>query len=163
MGLTGDFAGLHALIEELDHAESALPAELSAKLAAASIPLTHDSFLTGTDPYDEEWQEASRAWLARRSATAEYGFRTTLVDTGRLMLSIYEVHGDHGFSLISNVPYARIHQEGNEIGGWLRGKGIHMPQRPFLPLEERGLGTKWTTEYERVTIETIDSFFGVAP
>lgn len=75
-----------------------------------------------------------KAWKQRKRSRDNEG-RAILVKTGNLKRSLtYRKIGRYSVRIESNVPYAKVHNEGLRSG---RGKGFTMPERKFVGYSER--------------------------
>jgi phage gpG-like protein len=75
-----------------------------------------------------------KAWKQRKRSRDNEG-RAILVKTGNLKRSLtYRKIGRYSVRIESNVPYAKVHNEGLRSG---RGRGFTMPERKFVGHSER--------------------------
>jgi phage gpG-like protein len=75
-----------------------------------------------------------KAWKQRKRSRDNEG-RAILVKTGNLKRSLtYRKIGRYSIRIESNVPYAKVHNEGLRSG---RGRGFTMPERKFVGYSER--------------------------
>lgn len=72
------------------------------------------------------WQRSRRIGRAK-GAAGSYG--TLLSGRNHLFSSIEYTPGDAEVTVSTNVPYARVHNEGLRAG---RGRGFTMPKRQFM-------------------------------
>lgn len=177
---TGDTAKLDRLAKRMAKlAGAGFLVQLNKQLAVEAKDLALMAFRTARDPYGKAWKKAGRGGL-------------TLQDTRHLMTSIEaQPAGRSGFTVGSNVEYARIHNEGGVIraksGGYLKfrvggkrggktqrkggrlGRGerwvqvrqVTIPERRFLPKAGRTLGPRWRNALLRTAKDVRESFLGV--
>lgn len=75
-----------------------------------------------------------KAWKQRKRSR-DNDSRAILVKTGNLKRSLtYRKIGRYSVRIESNVPYAKVHNEGLRSG---RGRGFTMPERKFVGHSER--------------------------
>jgi len=139
-----DTAKLRALIERIRGlAHVAFRKTVSASIAKAATSEVRREFSTGRDPFDHPW-----ARTKGRGATPLRG-------SGRLAGSFSPAVTPEGFTLRSNVAYARVHQRGKRIrprrgktlrfrvgNQWVAAKAVTIPARKILPTSR--WGPRWS-------------------
>jgi len=94
-------------------------------------------FKGSQDPYGRAWQPLKSSTLAARRKGKGSGSAKPLLDTGRLRNSIsFELLGQSGVVIGTNVKYGTIHQFGGMAG---RSRKVPIPARSFLATRERGI------------------------
>jgi phage gpG-like protein len=160
MSVRGDFGKLRKVQLQVDGLRKpAFRAGLSKALAAEAIELVDDGFATSTDPNGQ-------AWDPQHSRPGGQ----TLRDTARLQRSFTVSINTSGFSIGSNVRYAKSHQDGITIraknapylrfrmnGKWVSRKEVTLPQRMMVP--EGELGPKWTAAFREASRDYFDDHF----
>lgn len=169
-GITGDFAGLADLIDRIGHlATPEFRREVSAVLAEEALTQIALGFRQGVDPDGVPWKPSRRASLQGGQ---------TLRDTGRLANSWSRGQADlevrpDGFTIGTNVRYARIHQFGGDIrpvraralrfqtadGQWHTRQRVRIPQRAMVPTGG-ALPPRWDRAFRREAEEIIREGLG---
>lgn len=94
-------------------------------------------------------------WQPRkREDRSRGGFRAILVKTGALRRSIRKTRlGKYGVTLLSDLPYAKIHNEGGEGLAWGKYR-FKMPKRQFM-----GYSRVMNSRIERMINRTVKKVF----
>jgi len=155
LSITDDIPDLQRLIEKLE------PRQLSGamkNIGEAGVGLARESFQMGKNPYGEAWaplkESTLEAFVGRGGRQRKsYGARP-LVRTSTLMSSLNWSLVMDGSAVAIGVSqrYGKYHQGDPDIPS----KGI-VPQRAFLPIEDRGLPEAWREEL----IDAVESYLGV--
>ena len=103
---------------------------LTGEIANTLYNVTMESFASQSSPAGVPWQRLSDVTLRRKKHKGKI-----LYESGQLHRRIYHTHDDTTATVGVNLPYAAIHQFGGKAG---RGGRVHIPQRPYLPLQESG-------------------------
>lgn len=157
MSVRGDFRKLDRLVRSLGKmARPEFKKGLVKAVAEAARGEIDESFASERAPQGHPW---------KRSRRAEAQSGQTLSASGRLRRSFTYAVGANGFSVGTNVRYARVHQYGGLIRPkrkkalrfklgkqFVTVKSVRLPARPFVP--EPGLSPRW----ERAFVEAIESY-----
>jgi hypothetical protein len=135
-GVTGDFAGLDALRGALEGLEDVVPRICDR--AGEKIEAAVDAqFAAGTDPYGAPW------------APLASGAASHLTKSGGMRASVVVVVGTDRIETIVADP-AGYHQTGTR----------HMPARPVIPTEAKGLPDTWDAAITDAGLEVLDEAWG---
>ena len=133
MSLTGDFARLNRMIQELGRLQSpAVTLQVAFAAQAALVTEVQLAFREERTPYGEKWAPLMRDRTRNKAASAKSGKSSKgkiLRDTGRLANSITGRLDGARAIVGTNTEYARFHQDGTS----------RMIARPFLFAATRGI------------------------
>jgi phage virion morphogenesis protein len=82
---------------------------------------------------EKRFAEEGPGWPKSQAAEDRGGM--TLQDSGQLAGSVSGESADHSATVGAGKVYAAIHQLGGDAG---RGHAVHLPPRPYLPIDEGG-------------------------
>lgn len=109
MPITGDFNLLKELRTKIGKiTEPRFKMELAQLLGASAIAELRKEFARSVNPYGVAWKPL------------EHRKGQPLRDTGRLQNSFHYLADEKGFTVLSNVSYAAVHQNGATIGAHTR-------------------------------------------
>ncbi len=171
-GASGDFAALALLekrLQEVAAGSQEFRVGLLTACAAAAQDSLDESFISGIDPYGKAWAPVQR------------GGRP-LTDTGRLASSWSRHLTPDGFTIETNVSYARTHQlgagtSGSPIGpirpvvakrlawkqrggGWRTAMEVRIKRRQMVPQADTGGMGRWGDSINEAGEEFLRAFFG---
>ena len=129
--ITIDDAEARALFAELVRRGTDMTA-LMRKAAGHLASATEDAFADERAPDGAPWIDLSPVTKAKRALRGAWPGRKLQV-SGQLAASISTAHGKDFAEIGSNMPYARIQQQGGTAG---RGRKVAIPARPFIGLSE---------------------------
>lgn len=136
-GVTGDFDKLARIIKGLEKlASPAFRRTASKRMGEAGLSFVLDYFERGSGPTGRRWPPPKH----RPGGMP-------LVDTGVLRNSLRVRSSVKGFTIVTGVIYAAIHNFGGRIYFPSRGRSILMPRRQFLPTT---LPTAWRREFSAI-------------
>lgn len=154
-GVHGDFQALDRLAARIREVGSTqFQNEMGKALGAVALKQLADEFRQSKDPYGRAWKRP----ILRDGKP--------LQDTGRLQNSFQAKPTPQGFSVSTNVYYARTHQLGAGVDGspiativpveakrlrwrtrdgrWHTRMAVKIPKRQIVPTPETGgVGSKW--------------------
>lgn len=167
MAMTGDFNALHSLTARIGELRSpSLRRDLAAFMGAEALSQIEEGFRNQRDPYGRAWPQSMRARQMGGQTLTE---RATL----RRSFSQGGVHArPDGFTVGSNVVYAKAHQKGATItprsakalafrlpgGPFVITRSVTLPKRQIIP--EGNLGPIWGPAFEQAAEDFIDAHLG---
>lgn len=154
MAIKGDFQALQRLAKKMGQMQSAAFREyIGQRLGAAALKQVADEFRDERDPYGNAW--APLKMPRQRQGTRDRGGRflkrdRILQDTGRLRASFGTHSTATGFSITTDVDYARYPQKGTRTA----------PRRQIVPEQGTGgIGPIWAKAFNREAGKAMREFF----
>lgn len=113
VSIKGDFKKLQELAKRMQALKSKSTFKsLARSLGAEAMTLIRFEFRDGHDPYGDNWAPLYSAATKFRKIGTKSLKRKPLLDTGRLRNSFSAQPTENGFTVGSNVTYAKFHQYG---------------------------------------------------
>lgn len=134
-------AGVEAMLQQLLARTDDLSPAMG-DIARILVNATEDAFLNQASPFGFPWEPLSDATLEEAARQGRTNPRI-LQDTGQLAGSVASDFGSDFAELSVGKVYAGIHQFGGQAG---RGGRVHIPARPYAPVDEAGELPDQTTE-----------------
>lgn len=136
MAVSADLTAFRTLAARLETLGPTVLQGAMKEAASNALDFVAEEFESGTDPYGAAWPKSARA--SKQSGQ-------TLVDTARLRNSFTDEIGATGFTVTSNVKYARIHNNGGEIKKKPRLATLHFEGRRFAKKTSKKITRTLTT------------------
>ncbi len=143
-GLEGDFAGLAAVIGELEGMAD-LVGDICVESSAEIEQAIDSQFTLGTDPYGKAWAPLKASTLKRHPHRHD----PPLTDTGAMRSSV-TVQATMDFIGVTIADPAGYHQDGTD----------HMVSRPIIPSDARGIPPAWEAAIRDAGMRVIDRRWG---